>query len=341
MASRRKTLRKNRMTRARKRSPSFNRAQSISTSKSFTHFSSPPSLLVPSSTLFQKYSQALRTPFLMASLIPVLAASALAWHDGLFQPVRWAAAGLAVLLAHAGTNLANDYFDYRNGNYPNQKQGPTGGSFAIQTGILSPHQIVASALVCFLFSLGLFGLLAWHGSFMLLVLGVVGIAIGFFYTAPPLQLGYRHLGEVAIFLGMGPVLFQTVYFAQTGLFSTDGWMLSTFLGLLVTNVLLAAQLPDIEEDQASGKHTIAAVWGPDALSRTFLVSTLVGALALVYGVVSLGLPPGALLGLGGTLLSLHVYTQLRDGHALLGIDGALAALRIGGTLVVLGLLIAF
>ncbi len=291
--------------------------------------------------LFQKYSQALRTPYLVASLIPVLAAAALAWRDGVFEPVLWAIAGLAALLAHAGTNLANDYFDFHSGNFPSYKRGPTGGSFAIQHGLFTPRHIALLALSCFSLSLLLFAYLAWNGSILILLLGALGIAIGFFYTAPPLSLGYRPLGELAIFFGMGPLLFQTVYFAQAGQFSLSGWALSTFLGLLVANTLLAAQLPDIEEDIASRKRTIASIWGPQALATVFLASTVIGALALVYGVLSLGLPASALLGLGGSLISLRAYTRLREGHALEGLDGSLTALQVGGALVIFGLLLLF
>ncbi|MDE1798617.1 MAG: prenyltransferase [Candidatus Micrarchaeota archaeon] len=295
----------------------------------------------PVHALYQKYSQALRLPFLVASLIPILAAGSLAWHDGVFNPVLWATAGLAVILAHAGTNLANDYFDYRNGNYPKTKSGPTGGSFAIQSGLFAPGHVLRLAIFCFAVSLLLFGYLAVRESWMVFALGLLGVAIGFFYTAPPLQLGYRHLGELATFVGMGPVLFQTMYYAQTGAFSASGWALSTFIGLLVANILLAAQLPDIEEDRASGKRTIASVWGPGALASVFLFSTLLGGAALIFGVYALGLPVASLLGLAGTVLSLQAWTHLKEGRALPGLGGALNALQIGGVLSVVGLLLVF
>src|SRR5262249_52674986 len=136
--------------------------------------------------------------------------------------------------AHAGTNLANDYFDYYQGNYPNKK-GPTGGSFAIQEGLFTDRQILGMALACFIASLAIFAYLSLFTSTTVLIFGILGIALGFFYTAPPVQLGYRNAGEFTTFLGMGPIIFCTVYFAETGFISAGLLALSAFTGFFVSN----------------------------------------------------------------------------------------------------------
>lgn len=289
----------------------------------------------------KKYTTAIRLPFLVASLLPAAAAGALAWREGVFDLFLFSLATLAVVAAHAGTNLANDYFDYQSGNYAKKKTGPTGGSFAIQSKLFTAREILELAVGCFALSLIIFAFLAVKTSPMILVLGAIGVGIGYFYTAPPISLGYRHLGELATFIGIGPLVVQTIYYAQSGTFSLAGWPLSVFLGVMVSNVLVAAELPDIAIDQKVGKRTVAAVHGPEAGHALYLFSLLLGALALIAGVLWMGLYPTALLGLAGTFVGWKAYRQLQEERLLEGLGGTLAALQLGGLLVILGLLITF
>ncbi len=289
--------------------------------------------------MLQKLVNALRLPFLIASFLPAAAAGALAVHDGNFSAWPFFVSAFAILCAHAGTNLANDYFDYKAGNYPKVKKGPTGGSFAIQNRDFAAGQIYKMSIACFVLSLGLFAYLATQSSPLILGLGIAGVAIGFFYTAPPVKLGYRLLGEMATFVGMGPLLFETVYFATTGTFSTAGLLLSAFLGVLVLNILLAAQIPDIEVDQASRKHTISAKLGPSALYNTFLLANIFGALALVASVAWHGMPTEILVALVGSALAFKAYSLLTQEKPLEALGYCLNALQIGGILLILALIL--
>ena len=138
---------------------------------------------------------------------------------------------------------------------------------------------------------------------------------------------------------MGPLLVATIYLAQAGTVTAGCLALSVFLGFLVSNVLLAAQVPDIGIDRASRKMTIASVWGESVLRESFLFSAICGALALVAGVAAFGLPPAALLGLAGTLLSLRAAESLKLGRDNDALAGALSALQAGGILAAIGLML--
>ena len=59
-------------------------------------------------------------------------------------------------------------------------------------------------------------LVALTGTLALLWIGVAGIALGVAYTAPPLKLVYRGLGEIAVALGFGPIMLLGAYVVQTG-----------------------------------------------------------------------------------------------------------------------------
>lgn len=271
--------------------------------------------------MLQKLSIATRAPFLGASLMPALVAGALAINEGVFNAWIFLLATLAVVFAHLGTNAANDYYDYKSGNFPRKKTGPTGGSFAIQCGLFTQEQIFLLFCACFIVSLALFAVLATFTSWAVFGLGLLGILIGFFYTAPPLHFSYRFpIGEMSTFIGMGPLLVQTVFFAQAGHFSHLGWYVSIFIGLLVSNILLSAQLPDEQIDRKSSKRTLTIALGKNATILAINASAFLAALSLVAGFF-LAKPNFALLGIAGLYPYLNVPKLLKKGEyapALMG-----------------------
>jgi 1,4-dihydroxy-2-naphthoate octaprenyltransferase len=91
-----------------------------------------------------------RPKFLVASAAPILVGSALGYATaGVFQPLLFLLALLAIMFLHAGANMANDYFDHVSGNdWVNRTPTPfSGGSRYIQQGILSPKATLITALV--------------------------------------------------------------------------------------------------------------------------------------------------------------------------------------------------
>ncbi|MFA5106633.1 MAG: prenyltransferase [Candidatus Micrarchaeia archaeon] len=222
----------------------------------------------------RKLADAARAPFLSASLVPAIGAGALAFGLGNASLAPFALALAAVGLAHVGTNMSNDYYDYIYGNYPLEKTGPTGGSFAIQAGAYAKEDVLRISNAAFIAAAAIFAYLGLAVSPLVAAIGFAGILVGFFYTAPPFRLGYNMLGEIATFLGMGPLLAGAVFIAAYGAFSPLVLPMSAFFGFIVLNVLLAAQVPDIGIDKASGKKTISSMWGAGALQIAYGMSCL-------------------------------------------------------------------
>ena len=164
----------------------------------------------------------------------------------------------AVLCFHAGSNLANDYWDYQSGI---DKADNSPSSWAIVRGLASPS---ATILAAFLFYLSGFilGILPVIGVSVILVIpAILGAAGGYFYTAPPAQFKYRGLGEVVIFLLFGPLLFAAVFAGLTGKFSVDSLFFSIPPALLVTLIVYGNNLRDAERDAASGVRNIPVLLG--------------------------------------------------------------------------------
>ncbi len=132
-----------------------------------------------------------------ASLAPVALGGAFAWTRGAIGVAPFIAAMVAGLSLHAATNVINEIYDVRHGI--DSITSPR-ASHAMVKGRVTEPQAFALAATCFAITiaLGLY-LVAVRGPVMLL-LGVLGVVGGYFYTAPPFQYKYRALGVPLVFL---------------------------------------------------------------------------------------------------------------------------------------------
>jgi 1,4-dihydroxy-2-naphthoate octaprenyltransferase len=222
---------------------------------------------------------------------PVLVGGSVALDEGAFRPFAFAMVLVGVALMLIGMNLVNDYFDYRNGADP-----PIGvGTRALQTGLLAPRAFLVGG--CAALGLGgVFGvLLALQSPAMILVLGFAGALLGFFYTAPPLKLGYRGLGEVIVFALLGPAATLGAYAVAANRFAIEPVLASVPIAFAVTAILHANNLRDLAADKATGKRTLAVRVGPGwAIIEMYALVWAAEASVLVLAVI---LTPFAALGL--------------------------------------------
>jgi 1,4-dihydroxy-2-naphthoate octaprenyltransferase len=235
----------------------------------------------------------IRAPFLVASAVPVIVGSAAGFSaGGEFHPWLAALALVGTVLLHAAANVANDFFDHRSGNdVANHNLTPfSGGSRVIDEGLLMPAQVIRGAGVLWAAGLGIgSGLAAYLDSGFLWALTWAGLLGGYFYSAPPVRLGYRGLGEltVAVLFGVLPVI--GAFVVQTGSF--EAWTLApgAVLGLLVALVLFVNEFPDDEADRAAGKRTLVVLLGRERAARLSLM--LLPATWIAAGLAAWLLPP--------------------------------------------------
>ncbi len=216
----------------------------------------------PAGGFFSTWFRAMRIPFLEASILPVLVGSALAYHAGNFS---WGLLGLMVLAMAAiniGANLSNDYFDHRSGaDERNHHPTPfSGGSRVIQEKLVPPERMLRVALAAYAAAILLGLYLASQTGRGLLWFGAAGILLSFFYTAPPLKLGYRGWGEPLVGILLGPVAVMGAYYVYTLKLTPQAFWVSLPIGFLVTGILYINQFPDAEPDAAAGKrHWVARI----------------------------------------------------------------------------------
>jgi len=204
----------------------------------------------------------MRVPFLQATIIPVVLGGVVAWQlTGAFRWDLFLLTLLGASLIHLGTNMLNDYFDYRSGNDLMVKhQNPfAGGGRILTAGLISPskHLIVsASCLVLGCLS-GLYLIFSYNLP-MLFWLGLVGIISSYFYVGPPLKLAYRGVGEIIVGLNFGPLMTLGAFYVQTQSWTRLGepFLASLPIGLLIAAVLWINEFPDMDADRAVVKKTL-------------------------------------------------------------------------------------
>ncbi|MGD9962369.1 MAG: prenyltransferase [Thermoplasmata archaeon] len=199
----------------------------------------------------------LRAPFFTASLVPTLLGAAIAWEASeAFEPLLFILTLIGVVFAHAGTNVVNDYFDYKSGtDISNKNRTPfNGGSPFLVTGALTPKEVYWGAM-SFFGICGAIGLyLAYTVSYWVIPLGIIGIGLGYFYTSPRLGLAAMGVGEFAVGLGFGPLVVVGAYLVQTGELSVVPLLAGLPVAFLIGLVLFINQFPDMEADGGAGKN---------------------------------------------------------------------------------------
>lgn len=221
---------------------------------------------------------ATRPAFLSITLVACLIGLASAAGSGVAVDA-WSAAltVLAALLAHAGANVINDYHDARSGADEanrNRLFPYTGGSRFIQNGVLGVRETgrFGHALLALVVPAGLW--LAWHAGAGLLAIGAAGLLLGWAYSAPPLALMSRGLGELAIAAAWLLVVVGADY-VQRRAFSPLPAMAGLSYALLVASLLFINQFPDHDGDAAAGKRTLVVRLGPDTAKWAYLLIAIV------------------------------------------------------------------
>ncbi|MDO8788146.1 MAG: prenyltransferase [Sulfuritalea sp.] len=225
---------------------------------------------------FLRYFAATRPAFLAVTFVGCLLGLASAAFSGIaVGPALATATVFFALVAHAGANVINDYYDSLSGcdGANAERQFPfTGGSRFIQNGVLSSRAtgIFGYSLLAAVVPAGLW-LTAASGPELMLI-GLAGLVAGWSYSAPPLKLQSRGLGEFAVTAGWLLVVIGSDFVQRRG-FALLPVVAGLGYALLVANVLYINQFPDVKADAGAGKNTLVvrlgvarARWGYAAIA---------------------------------------------------------------------------
>ncbi len=267
---------------------------------------------------FKLYLLELRAPFLTASIIPVVLGSTIAWSsEGTFHPLYFLLTLTGAVLIHAGVNVSNDYFDHLSGNDEANVSFVrpfTGGSRMIQRGLLSPREVLSEALILLSAGVAIGLYLFYVRGTVVLLFGIIGVITGFFYTAPPLMLVGRGIGELFVGLDFGVLMVAGAYYVQTGRLSPEPFIASLPIALFIAAVLYINEFQDYEADRATGKRNLVVRLGRKRASLGYVlmisgayvaiaISAAIGAISSFSLIAFLALP----ISLRGMITALRHY----------------------------------
>jgi 1,4-dihydroxy-2-naphthoate polyprenyltransferase len=205
--------------------------------------------------------RAIRPKTLSAGAVPVFIGTGLAYGRGAGKLLPALGALCGALFIQIGTNLANDYYDFKRGADTSERLGPVR---VTQSGLIAPSTVLAGASLFFAaaFIVGLY--LVAVGGWPIAALGVFSLLSGFAYTGGPAPLAYVGLGDlfVLMFFGFGAV--GGTYFVQAGnLIPAVAWA-AVPAGTLGTAILIVNNLRDETTDAKAAKRTLVVRWGARA-----------------------------------------------------------------------------
>lgn len=220
------------------------------------------------------------------ALSPVLVgAGAAAAENGFSLPLSLLCLMIALSL-QIGVNYSNDYSDGIRGT-DDYRVGP---ARLTGSGAADPKRVLSVALAFFALA-AVAGLIIviMTAQWWMLVVGVLAILAGWFYTGGKRPYGYAGLGELMVFIFFGLVATVGTTYVQIGTVTQASWFGAVGVGFIACAVLVVNNIRDIPTDTQAGKKTLAVLMGTTRSIALFVVLLLApfviaAALAIIYPV---------------------------------------------------------
>ena len=161
---------------------------------------------------------------------------------------------IGICLVHLATNLADDYFDYKilckDENYLKSAQNCKCKYLRDNKTNMDELKWVIILFLSVAAVIG--GILFFFSRPMVALLAVIALFIALFYS----KMSRLCLGELAVILAYGPLMYEGVYYVMTGSFSTDVLLLSLACAFFTNTILYVHMLMDFDGDECAHKKTL-------------------------------------------------------------------------------------
>lgn len=207
---------------------------------------------------------ACRPKTLVASIVPVAVGGSMALCDS--SSINWFLLTNCLLfsiLVQIGTNLANDYFDFKKGADQNRHNAP---SRITSSGLIAPTKVRNMAYLILLssFIVGLFILSLSNAPSHLIWVGLASVVCAVIYTGGPFPLAYNGLGDVFVVLFFGIVAVEGTRFVlltEQNLIFEPNLLVGLACGLVINTLLVLNNYRDYDEDKINRKRTLVVIGG--------------------------------------------------------------------------------
>lgn len=213
--------------------------------------------------------------FSLGALLAVL-------NGGTPHPLQLALGYCVVFLGDLSTHFSNDYFDVESDKKAKTQKLFSNKKILIKNPTLSSSvKKIAITLLMLSNVLSAVMVLFFGASTEFFVITFVANVLGWIYSAPPIQLSSKSLGELTIALSTGFII------PSIGYLSVKNQIDSFFVYLSIPFILygfflsLNLEAPDIQNDQKTQKITFAVRIGPKNIFYTILATAFLVSLAFL------------------------------------------------------------
>lgn len=258
----------------------------------------------PNTLFLQGFSRLADPKISLASFAGIFMAACFAAGDTGLNPAWLLLTVLGIFCVEVGKNASGEIVDFDSGTdqaiTAEQRSPFSGGKRVLVDGLLSREQTWAIAAAFFVSAIAIgLAIVVWREP-RVLSIGIIGIALAWYYHGGSVRLSYRGLGELAVALAYGPLIVSGTYLVQTGFLNTALLHASMALGLLVAAFLWINQFPDYAADKAAGKNNLVVRLGLPTATFVYVVIVCTGYLWLVLAAFHYHEANGMLWGLLGT-----------------------------------------
>jgi 1,4-dihydroxy-2-naphthoate octaprenyltransferase len=210
-----------------------------------------------------------RVSVAVMSVISALIGGMLALRENEFNLGLLVLCAVGLLLAHTGSNLVNDYFDYSRGTDSPDSPRVNYGPHPLSENRSRREFAFVTLLVLAAATATGIALVVASGPGVL-VFALIGAGLLLAYSGGPFPLKYLGFGEIAVFFIWGPLMIGGTYYVITE--TLPAWVLlaSVPYGLGVTTVLFGKHLDKLDFDSSKHIRTMPVVLG-ESLSRRVTV----------------------------------------------------------------------
>lgn len=208
---------------------------------------------------FQKWFIVLRAYSWPASIVPMIISGVWSYKMGWFNWFDFIFIFIAGFMIHLGANVLNTYYDYIN-----KVDDENSDDIGLVKKLVSPQTAFRTGvmLISIACVIGIF-LVLKYSLYKLLIIAFIGVFLAVFYTATPLSLKYKALGEPIIFMCFGPLIVSGSVMIMAKEFVVDSIWLSIPSALLIVNILLANNIRDDDSDSKKNIITIVGIIGKE------------------------------------------------------------------------------
>ena len=232
----------------------------------------------------------IRAPFLSSIIVPIVTGTLLSARlSGSFGVVEFVLVLITGLGLHIATNVYNDIYDTLQGTdkvnvHRNEYSGGSGVLLDNPALYKRMYWLARSGLIiAFLSTAALMFFVDRELWIYMWGLYVLSAFFSKYYTAAPIKLAYRGLGEFSVWFAFGPMAVAIAAISQNVFPTHQVLLLMPVSGLSTLSILLVGQLIDLDADKKGGKHGVASRLGtlPTALIYVLVQSILITLVVLM------------------------------------------------------------